>query len=218
MTVGPMPKKKPETAVAKPHVPTNREVSAQKAYRKRQAASRPVPPIKVSMSQREDGARVASIMVSHPDQTLAFELLAEATASESQAFLTGTLDALGMVAQRGGVVDEGQMNYAVSMVSGIRPRDQLEATLAVQMAAIHMATMSAAANMSGAKTNEVREMYEKAMNRLARTFVAQVEGLKRYRSKGEQRVIVERVTVEKGGQAIVGNVAHGGGADQENDR
>jgi hypothetical protein len=32
--------------------------------------------------------------------------------------------------------------------------------------------------------------------------------LKRYRSKGEQRVIVERVTVEKGGQAIVGNVAH----------
>lgn len=38
-----------------------------------------------------------------------------------------------------------------------------------------------------------------------------VELRKRYRSKGEQRVIVERVTVEKGGQAIVGNVASGGG-------
>jgi hypothetical protein len=51
---------------------------------------------------------------------------------------------------------------------------------------------------------------EKSLNRLARTYVAQIEGLKRYRSKGEQRVYVERVTVNEGGQAIVGPVSHGG--------
>src|SRR5437016_1013262 len=38
----------------------------------------------------------------------------------------------------------------------------------------------------------------------------QVEALKRYRSRGEQTVRVEHVTVNKGGQAIVGNVTHGG--------
>ena len=97
------------------------------------------------------------------------------------------------------------------MVCGLQPKDQIEATLGVQMAAIHMATMNAAASMGGAKTWELKEAQERALNRLARTFVAQVEALKRYRSKGEQRVIVERVTVEKGGQAIVGNVAHGEG-------
>ena len=50
---------------------------------------------------------------------------------------------------------------------------------------------------------------ERAFNKLARTFAAQVEALKRYRSGGEQTVRVEHVTVNEGGQAIVGNVSHG---------
>jgi hypothetical protein len=37
-----------------------------------------------------------------------------------------------------------------------------------------------------------------------------VEALKRYRSRGDQTVRVEHVTVNEGGQAIVGNVNHGG--------
>lgn len=45
------------------------------------------------------------------------------------------------------------------------------------------------------------EAFERSMNRLARTFAAEVEALKRYRSKGEQRVIVKHVTVREGGQA-----------------
>jgi hypothetical protein len=48
---------------------------------------------------------------------------------------------------------------------------------------------------------------ERAFNMLARTFAAQVEALKRYRTGGGQTVRVERVTR---GQAIVGNVTHGG--------
>jgi len=51
---------------------------------------------------------------------------------------------------------------------------------------------------------------ERAFNKLARTFAAQVEALKRYRTGGEQKVTVEHVTVNEGGQAIVGNVRHGG--------
>ena len=57
---------------------------------------------------------------------------------------------------------------------------------------------------------------ERAFNKLARTFTAQVEALKRYRSAGEQTVRVEHVTVNDGGQAIVGNVTHGGGAAPKN--
>ena len=38
----------------------------------------------------------------------------------------------------------------------------------------------------------------------------QMEALKRYRTGGQQRVIVEHVTVNAGGQAIVGSVTRGG--------
>jgi hypothetical protein len=44
-------------------------------------------------------------------------------------------------------------------------------------------------------------------NKLARTFAAQVEALKRYRSGGEQKMTVQHVHVAEGGQAIVGNVS-----------
>ena len=45
--------------------------------------------------------------------------------------------------------------------------------------------------------------------------VSQVEALKRYRTGGEQTVRVEHVTVNEGGQAIVGNVTHGGRGSPE---
>jgi hypothetical protein len=51
---------------------------------------------------------------------------------------------------------------------------------------------------------------ERALNKLARTFAAQLEALKRYRRNGEQKVTVEHVTVNEGGKALVGNVTHGG--------
>src|SRR6202040_2127433 len=45
-----------------------------------------------------------------------------------------------------------------------------------------------------------------AFNKLARTFAAQVEALKRYRSGGQQKMTVQHGHVAEGGQAIVGNV------------
>ena len=48
------------------------------------------------------------------------------------------------------------------------------------------------------------------MTRLSRTYIAQIDALKKYRSKAQQTVRVERVTVNEGGQAIVGDVTHGG--------
>jgi hypothetical protein len=53
----------------------------------------------------------------------------------------------------------------------------------------------------------------RAFNQLARTFATQVEALKRYRTGGEQKVTVQHVTVNEGGQAIVGNVRKGGGGE-----
>ena len=55
------------------------------------------------------------------------------------------------------------INYALAFVKGLHPADQLEATLGVQMAAIHLATMKAAENLAGAPSIEVVDMQERAL-------------------------------------------------------
>ncbi len=50
------------------------------------------------------------------------------------------------------------------------------------------------------------ELYVNRANKLLRTFTAQMEALKKHRSTGEQHVTVEHVTVQNGGQAVVGTV------------
>jgi hypothetical protein len=109
--------------------------------------------------------------------------------------------------------DEDGANFVLSVVKGIKPEDQIEAMLAAQMAAIHCATMTFARRLAHVENIPQQDSAERILNKLARTFATQVEALKRYRSKGEQTVRVERVTVYEGGQAIVGNVngSEGGG-------
>ncbi|TQE98087.1 MAG: hypothetical protein FKY71_15680 [Spiribacter salinus] len=69
---------------------------------------------------------------------------------------------------------------------------------------------------SDSKLNHVntipqQDSAERALNKLARTFTTQMDALKRYRTGGQQKVTVEHVTVNSGGQAIVGAVQTGGG-------
>ena len=46
--------------------------------------------------------------------------------------------------------------------------------------------------------------------KLSRTHAMLVEALNRHRGKGQQKIIVERVNVAAGGQAIVGNIKYEG--------
>ena len=104
----------------------------------------------------------------------------------------------------------------LSVVRGINPRDETEALLAAQMAAIHNATMVAARRLNHVETIPQQDSASTMLNKLARTFAAQVEALKKYRSAGEQTIKVQHVTVNEGGQAIVGNVSQGGGGTAKN--
>src|SRR6201997_2100589 len=77
-----------------------------------------------------------------------------------------------------------------------------------QMAAVHMATMTFAGRLANVEFLQQQDSAERAFNKLTRTFVSQMEALKRYRTGGEQKVTVQHVSVSEGGQAIVGNVTH----------
>jgi hypothetical protein len=104
-------------------------------------------------------------------------------------------------------------------VKGIEPKDEVEAMLAAQMAAVHMASMTFARRLAHVENLPQQDSAERAFNKLTRTFATQMEALKRYRTSGQQKMTVEHVTVQAGGQAIVGNVSHGpgGGSPLKND-
>ncbi|MGH8533673.1 MAG: hypothetical protein ACREV1_13320 [Gammaproteobacteria bacterium] len=111
------------------------------------------------------------------------------------------------------------VDAALAAVQEIEPHDGVEAMLAVQMVAVHNAAMGFLRKAT--LPEQTFEGVDANVNRAAkllRTYVAQVEALSRLRTKGQQTIKVEHVTVESGGQAVVGNVQLGGGGMNENER
>lgn len=106
-----------------------------------------------------------------------------------------------------------QRLFTVSIVADINPRDAVERMLAVQMAATHVALIRSSRWLAGAETIPQVEAHYSGFNKLARTYAAQVEALRKHRNGGSQTVRVEHVTVEAGAQAVVGNVQTGGGGN-----
>lgn len=108
-----------------------------------------------------------------------------------------------------------ERTFMLSIIRDLAPRDPVERMLAVQMAATHVATIRSAGWLSRAQNLAQGQTHSTAYTKLARTFAAQVEALRKHRTGGEQRVTVQHVNVSDGGQAIVGNVKTGGRGGDE---
>ena len=148
----------------------------------------------------EDG--VVQINTEEPDTLI--KLFNVDTVEAASGLMTSALNALG----RAG---ENYRDMAAAMQAELKPRDAIEAMLIIQMKATHVAMTSLSQKlMDCASSSQVRESYERSMTRLSRTYLAQMDALKKYRAKAQQTVRVERVNVESGGQAIVGDVSHRG--------
>jgi hypothetical protein len=102
---------------------------------------------------------------------------------------------------------EKQYGATLSALAGIGPKDELEGMIAAQMLAAHNAAMECyRRGMIGEQTFAGRSENLSQANKLSRTYAMLLEALNRHRGKGQQKVTVEHVTVNAGGQAIVGNV------------
>jgi hypothetical protein len=123
-------------------------------------------------------------------------------------FMIGLVGQISNAGSDGRERDPVGVNFRLSVIKGIQPRDQIEAMLASQMAAVHMASMTLARRLAHVEDIRQQDSAQRALTNLTRTFAAQMEALKRYRTSGEQKITVQHVTVSDGGQAIVGNVTH----------
>jgi len=112
------------------------------------------------------------------------------------------------------------LNLALDGVAALAPRDGMEVMLCSQLVALHSQGMEFLRRAM--LPDQTVDGVDSNVNRVAktlRTFATMADCLRTYRSGGQQRVTVEHVTVQAGGQAIVGTVNGGaGGGDAKENR
>jgi hypothetical protein len=156
------------------------------------------------------GGPLNIICFDHPSQEVAGAVVMQAFGVTDQRMFNGLIRQLVNAVSKGNKIDADELNAAVAMVAGIAPRDPLEAMLAVQMVAVQFSSMRHTRSMLTCDTIDQLDIQERVVNKLMRTFTSQMEALRKHRNGGNQKVVVEHVHVHSGGQAIVGNVTHGG--------
>ncbi|AXT27163.1 hypothetical protein D1823_11580 [Ruegeria sp. AD91A] len=191
---------------------TEAETNAIVDLKERKKSSVRAPDIKLDF---DEDTRRLTVGHKEKDPKAACALAMHELGTVDYRFFEGVMDQVAVLGQQGSSVSETASNFVMSVVAGVRPQDEIEAMLAIQMGAIHQATMMMARRLTHVETLPQQDSAERALNKLARTFTSQVETLKRYRSKADQTVRVERVEVNEGGQAIVGNVQNGGRSDDK---
>ncbi|MHB2168024.1 hypothetical protein [Alsobacter sp. R-9] len=200
--------RKPSGALAKPYEPTASETAVLADLKERRSKKAYAPHVTNTF---KDGVNRTSI--DHPDESVGTLLLMNALGTPTYELFRGVMDGVISATGRNGVIDETQLNFVLAFVAGVQPRDEVETLLAAQMAVIHSAVMTATRRLSHVSNLDQLQANSNSLNKLARTYAAQMTALKQYRSTGSQTVTVQHqhVTVSDGGQAIVGNVTHGGG-------
>ena len=97
------------------------------------------------------------------------------------------------------------LNKSITLIAASDPKNQLELMLAVQLAMTHITLGKSARlldqNCSDVQTiNSLGNLYTK----LSRLGIDQINTLQRMKGKGQQRIIVEKINIEAGGQAAIG--------------
>src|SRR5712692_2596859 len=112
-------------------------------------------------------------------------------------------------------LDAATANLVLALLHRIGPRDEIEAMLACQMIVAHVAAMDASRRaLHVDQTAGGRTTYLGLARKLMTLFSAQMDTLNRHRGKGTtQKIVIERVVVAPGGQAVVGAVSTGGRGD-----
>ena len=114
--------------------------------------------------------------------------------------------------------EEGRLRAvrALEHFNSLEPADGAEGLLALQMVGTHFAALECLRRAAlPSQTLVGLEHSLKHAQKLMALYAKQLETLNRHRGKGQQKVTVEHIRVESGGQAIVGSVETGRRQDAE---
>lgn len=143
--------------------------------------------------------------------TLYWVRMCKAFASSSEDFIMGQIDTIATYLTKnnsGGVTDRA-MNEILAFVGGCSVENEMQATIAVQMALANDAAMRALAMIGQSVMIDNAKSYSEIANKLLRTTATLGETLNKLQRGGTQ--IIKHVHVYEGGQAVVADHVHTGG-------
>jgi hypothetical protein len=209
--------------LAKRPPPSPVERAEIKKARKRTKAR--APRIAINIEDRGTAGRAS--YPDHCDEEGHRYRLVDTFGTRSLEFVSAMLNGLGIATadhlldydSSPGSANQVAFNAALAVISGVRPKDEIEAMLAAHMAVTNIALLELVARTRGSIANYRYEsdgikrldVVGNLTNKFMRTYTMQIEALARKRRKGEQNIRVKHVHVYADGQAIVGNVRHRGG-------
>lgn len=99
------------------------------------------------------------------------------------------------------------LESALAALKGIKPVDEIEGMLAVQMISTHNAALECLRRaMRPEQLTASRDQNLKQASRLMALYTQQMDSLSKHRGKGQQKVTVEYLHVEAGGPSVDGNI------------
>ena len=97
------------------------------------------------------------------------------------------------------------LNKSITLIAASDPKNQLELMLATQLAMTHI-TLGKSARILDQNYKDVQTINSlgNQYTKLSRLGIDQINTLERMKGKGQQKIIVEKVNIEAGGQAAIG--------------
>ena len=112
---------------------------------------------------------------------------------------------INLIANRDGDDVGSALNKSITLIAASDPKNQLELMLATQLAMTHI-TLGKSAQLLDQNYSEVETINSlgNLYTKLSRLGIDQINTLERMKGKGQQKIIVEKVNIEAGGQAAIG--------------
>lgn len=148
---------------------------------------------------------------SEADKVLHSMRVFDALGSRSNGFVDEALNQLAQTVKATGDEerDSAALTAAAALVAAVEPRNELEATMALQMVAANSVVLDAFAKSRNAQFMEQATAYSNMANKAMRSFALHAEAIAKLRRGGEQ--VVRHVHVNDGGQAVIAGTVHTGG-------
>ena len=177
---------------------------------------------RVAVSLTKTGPQSAQSGPNHADAKGWCARILDALGTTSADFLTTELGRIMNAVGSTGEDGEAKVNAVLAVLDGIKPKNEIEAMLASQIAVTHALAMELMGRTKRATDPGLFESSGNMAIKLMRTYALQMEVLATMRRGGKQTMQVKHVHVYPGGQAVVGNVTSrprlGGRGSIENER
>jgi hypothetical protein len=110
------------------------------------------------------------------------------------------------VSGRGGPPNEAVANRLLSMIVALQPRDTADLLLCMQQVIAHWLSVKWNSRVDSDGLLIHNEAALKMGNKLSRLFLAALDARNRHRHSGQQKIVVEHVTITNSRQTILENV------------